>query len=347
MDIKVFNLICKFNLINIIAAFLDETLFEIERAKNIKKVGATGAYAKEFKQMQTQLDEIENLLNNTDDIDLQSIENKFKGLRQNITKIQNGTLKELDETLANATEGNSINKLQLKRLQESLVELKNKTKELENNGTKLQEGNVQGALTLIHQARDKANVSKKLKEVEEILNFVQRQCKATENKITTGKREFEEMHENDLNSLNELKEKLETLEDEIPQLNNLICDGHGDPCDICGGAGCGSCGNSISCPDGAKQQAEIALSLANETETLLHAREDEANELLRNMVNTTVAKKIAQEAYEEALKMFLAANSSLANITDFKDKMRQYNDVDNNKTSLEYMKKLVDEVCLL
>lgn len=297
--------------------------------------------------MQTKLDEIENILNNTDTIDVQSIENKFDTLRQNISKIQNGTLKELDEALANATEGNSINKLKLKRFQENLSLLKNKTKELENNGTKLQEGNVQGALTLIHQARDKANVSKKIKEIEEILNFVQRQCKATENKINTGQREFQEMHDNDVEALNELKEKLEMLEDEIPLLNHLVCDGRGDPCDICGGAGCGSCGNSISCPDGAKQQAEIALSLANETEALLHTREDKANELLRNMVNTTVPKKIAQEAYDEAFKMYLAANSSLANITEFKEKMRQYKDGDDNKTSLDHMKNLVDEVFTL
>lgn len=326
--------------------FSDETRFEIERAKNIKKVGATGAYAKEFKQMQTQLDEVEQLLNNTDTIDLTSIETKFADLRKNMTAIQNGTLKELDDNLANATQGNSINKLHLKRLQDSLAVLKNKTKELENNGTKLQEGNVQGALTLIYQARDKANVSKKIREVEEILNFVQRQCKATENKITTGKREFEENHDNDKKALDELKDSLDDLDQEIPNLNHLVCDGHGSPCDSCGGAGCGLCGDSISCPDGAKQQAEIALSLANETEALLNTREDQANELLRNMVNTTHPKKLAQEAHDEALKMFLITNSSLANITDLISKMGQYSDV-GNKTSLEQMKKLVDEVRIL
>lgn len=319
---------------------------QIERAKNIKKVGATGAYAKEFNKMQIQLDEVEQLLNNTDSIDLESIEKEFSVLRKNFTNIQNGTLKELDDILANATEGNNINRLQLERLQNDLALLKNKTNELENNGTKLQEGNVQGALTLIQQAREKANITKKIKDADEILNFVQRQCKATEHKVSTGKKEFEEMRENDKHSLQKLRENLEELEDQIPTLNHLVCDGNGDPCDICGGAGCNACGNSISCPDGAKQQAETALSLANETETLLLTKEDKANELLRNMVNTTTPKKIAQEAFEKALKAFMVTNSSLANISDFKEKMLQYNNVDNNKTSLENMKVLVDDVSI-
>lgn len=120
--------------------------------------------------MQLQLNEVEELLNNKDNIDLASVEDGLDKLRKDITEIESNTLKELDDILANATEGNSINKIHLEQLQKELALLKGKTKELENNGTILQEGNVQGALTLIHQARDRANMTSKIQEIQVIRN---------------------------------------------------------------------------------------------------------------------------------------------------------------------------------
>lgn len=154
------------------------------------------------------------------------------------------------------------------------------------------------------------------------------------------------MRDNDKQSLEEIKNNLEALEDEMPGLNHLVCDGNGDPCDVCGGAGCGSCGNSISCPDGAKQQAETAFSLANETESILLLKEDRANDLLRNMVNTTSAKRLAQEAYDKAHQALLSTNNSLTDVKDIKQKITDFHDVNNNKTSIDDIKNLADEVCL-
>lgn len=91
--------------------------------------------------------------------------------------------------------------------------------------------------------------------------------------------------------LDENSLKLETIANNtqelsriLPDLNELVCDGRGDPCDsICGGAGCSSCGNSISCEDGAKQQAEAALSLANSSDNALRTKEGIINNFIRNV----------------------------------------------------------------
>lgn len=137
--------------------FLDQTLDIINKARNIKTVGATGAYTKEFDDMQSQLDEIQQLLNNTHNINIDAIDKELQSLRLEINQTEQGKLKELDSSLANTRENMYLTELKLNSLKDRLVDLKNKTRDLENNGTQLQEANVQGALTLIQNAKDKAD----------------------------------------------------------------------------------------------------------------------------------------------------------------------------------------------
>lgn len=137
----------------------DDTVRLIERAGDIKKVGATGAYTKEFDDMQFQIDEIEELLNNTHEINIDAIEQELEDLRSKINKTEYGPLKELDVSIANTKDISLFTDLKLRNLKEKIESLKNKTKELELNGTQLQETNVQGALTLIREAKDKADIA--------------------------------------------------------------------------------------------------------------------------------------------------------------------------------------------
>ncbi|KAJ8950384.1 hypothetical protein NQ314_007923 [Rhamnusium bicolor] len=74
---------------------INHTLEIIERAGDIKKVGATGAYTKEFDEMQGQLDEIEQLLNNIDDVDIDAIEAELQVLRDNINKTENEKIEQI------------------------------------------------------------------------------------------------------------------------------------------------------------------------------------------------------------------------------------------------------------
>lgn len=82
--------------------------------------------------------------------------------------------------------------------------------------------------------------------------------------------------------------KLDSFNHQILDLNQLVCDRRDEsqdtPCDaICGGAGCNSCGNSISCDRGAKQQAQTAIRNANDSEVALRNKESLANDLIRNV----------------------------------------------------------------
>lgn len=139
--------------------------------------------------------------------------------------------------------------------------------------------------------------------------------------------------------------KLNELNSQIPELNNLVCDGHGDPCDtICGGAGCNSCGNSISCANGAKQQAETAILNANDTELALRNKESFANDLIRNVsqINTNETKNLAQETFDKIFDELKKANNSLKGMNDLRKEMNEF--LNMNQTKPEDIKKLAQEV---
>ena len=55
-----------------------------------------------------------------------------------------------------------------------------------------------------------------------------------------------------------------------------VCDGAGDPCDsVCGGAGCGKCGGSVSCDEGAVTKSMEAIDLCNQSESILIVKKRE------------------------------------------------------------------------
>lgn len=145
----------------------------IKRAGDIKKVGATGAYTKEFDEMQNQLDEIEQLLNNTDEIDIETIEIELETLSQKIMKTENEHLSKLDDELDDNKQLILLKEVKISSLNDTLNELKAKIKELENNGTKLQEANVQGALTLISNAKEKADRAAEKADHSQVMMLLQ------------------------------------------------------------------------------------------------------------------------------------------------------------------------------
>ncbi|KAJ8913194.1 hypothetical protein NQ315_009031 [Exocentrus adspersus] len=297
----------------------NHTLDVIERAGDIKKVGATGAYTKEFDEMQSQLDEIEQLLNTTDDIDIDTIEAELQILRDRINKTGNEKLNKLDDNLDNNKQVILLKEVKLNTLDDSLNELTKKINDLRNNGTKLQEANVQGALTLINNAKEKADRAAQKVESSQF--------------------------DDNARDLQNISKKLNFLNDQIPELNHLVCDGNGNPCDsICGGAGCQSCGNSISCANGAKQQAETAIINANNTEAILKSKESLANDFIRNVsqINTNETRNLAQETFDKILDELTKVNNSLKEVTDMRNEMRDF--LSQNSTKPEDIRKLAQQV---
>ncbi|XP_066247088.1 laminin subunit beta-1 isoform X1 [Euwallacea similis] len=324
----------------------NETLDIINRAGDIKKVGATGAYAKEFDDMKGHLDEIEILLNNTNEVDVDEIEDGLKVLRKQINETENEKLKALDNSLADIKQTILLTDRKVNSFNESIAELRRRTKELEDNGTKLQEANVQGALTLINEAKNKADrAAHKAAHSKYDVDYAENQCRATDTFINQTMEAYLRQSQDNENQLQNIREKLQSLNSQIPHLNDLVCDGAGDPCnDICGGASCNSCGNSISCEEGAKQLAEAAINLAKKTETSLKEKETNVNDLIRNVsqINTNETRRAAQETYDAINNMLLESNSSLNKVAVVMKDMRDF--MGQNNTKPEDVKKLAEEV---
>lgn len=184
-----------------------------------------------------------------------------------------------------------------------------------------------------------------LYHLQTTVEYAERQCKATENLVNVTEKEFKEMQDQNEKALEEIRANLTNLNDEIPELNDLVCDRSGEPCDaICGGAGCGHCGNSLSCENGAKQQAESALSIANDTENVLREKESTANDFVRNVtqLNTTLAKNLAEKAHQKTSEALAASNNSLSAVKNIKEQIREY--LNQNNSTPEDIRAVAQEV---
>jgi len=103
-----------------------------------------------------------------------------------------------------------------------------------------------------------------------------------------------------------ISSRLDSFRNKIRDLNDIVCDGNGDPCDsLCGGAGCGKCGGSVSCQDGAVTISDNAISLANRSETILRTKREETEILLTRVSESKdaceMANSDAQMAYDRAM----------------------------------------------
>lgn len=70
-----------------------------------------------------------------------------------------------------------------------------------------------------------------------------------------------------------------------------VCGGYGSPCDVlCGGGGCGKCGQTASCRDGLVTLAADAYNLMERADALLRKKmktnEDTAAEVIRSIMLT-------------------------------------------------------------
>lgn len=165
------------------------------------------------------------------------------------------------------------------------------------------------------------------------MDYAERLCKATETHINRTEKAFQDQLNVSRNDLEVLQDNITSLFSELPDLNNLVCDGRGDLCDSqCGGGGCGSCGGSIACEDGAKQLAETAWIIANDTEAALHEKEALANDFIRNVsqINTNATKNICQQTYDKAQQAFNNSNQTLASVRALETRIIEFRNQNNS-----------------
>lgn len=329
-----------------------ETQDVIKQAKEIKTIGATGAYTTDFNELENKLNKIRDILKNTTIgiQDLSELDERTKSLQQRL-QISHDNLAKTDELMGNMFSNLTLSRVTLETLRAQSENISKKADALKETGIELQESNIEGALNLTKSAHDKVIGLSSLKE--QVLGFAsntERQCKrieTLENKINLEK----ETIEKNAQSIKDYHEQLDELKSAIPELNTQVCGAkpqEDDTCDdVCGGAGCGKCGGELSCTKGALTKTEQAYKVAKNAEETIKNKKDQSFSLIRSLTqakqNASEAFNNAKLAYDEAEKYLNHTNElvkrgeQLANdLNDFKQ-----NETDNPRDAKELAEQIL------
>ncbi|XP_058129242.1 laminin subunit beta-1 [Anopheles ziemanni] len=326
----------------------DETDRTIEEAKTIKKLGATGAYKKEFDAMAKKIGQIEGLLNNTiSDREIETIGGEIDRIRNHLQE----SLRNLEESERKLQETDSSIKLaniEIVNLGKRADDVKQMTTYLKDNATRLQEGNIEGALNLTRDAWYRVSMLGETNmNITALNNRAENYCRRAEHLINMNQADIVRNHQNNEAALLKYQEELNTLNKNVPDLNQRICDRHGDPCDeFCGGAGCKNGCGGLRCENGALTLSEKALDFAKKTEQNIKEKEELADDIIRSMsqakANASESFKKAKKTHdetqahlEETKKLIDRSNALVANLTDM---------IENTTASPGEMKALIDQV---
>jgi laminin beta 1 len=278
-------------------------------AGQIRETGATGAYTREFETMENKLADVRALLLNTtlSGRELSQLEDLFGSIKTNLTLAGQG-MDGLDATVENTTQRVFSVVLALSNLRAKATDLQTAAQSLKDNATKLQEANVEGALNLTREARQRSQKAQdRVEFTQQPVSDSERQRRRTEALLSRVAPQLGESQQRNAAELADLGGRLAVVERSLPELNDAVCDGRGDPCDsLCGGGGCGKCG-ALSCDEGSVTKAENALSLAKEAEGILRNRQSESEEMMRGV---RMAEGEADAARALAREALLAAESA-------------------------------------
>jgi laminin, beta 1 len=307
----------------------------IEKAKKIKTQGATGAYTKEFEDIEKKIDSIKSILSNTtvSARDIKKINENVDNLRKRLEDSEKA-LRDTDGVLDKLNEEMNLAEVEISNLGEKSEKIKGLANALKANATTLQEANVEGALNLTRDAWTRVqSLSDIYAETSELNSEADRQCKRIENIISRQLENEQILSEND-KEIETLQAELNELNSKIPDLNEQICDKRGDPCDsLCGGAGCNKCGG-ISCEKGALTRTETALNYAKDAKKIIEEKERQAEELIRSVSHV---KTEAAEAHKKSKDTFenvqRTHNSTETLLTEGRDLIKTLNDIISNDTA--------------
>ncbi|GAB6026920.1 laminin beta [Chamberlinius hualienensis] len=321
----------------ILQGLKEEALRLIDEAKQIKRSGVTGVYTEQFADMQAKLDQVEAILAqaNVTNVDIEELLAAVEQVRKILTDTE-GKVHDLDKEIDNTTQRIYDANQQLNSLQNQARRLQEDAKELENNATALQEENVEGALNITRDAWRRSKAAQaKVNGAEETLKESERERKRTEGLIDRAQQDFNRTYGENVKALDEISDKINSMENEIPLINQDVCDGKGDPCDsLCGGAGCGQCGG-LSCGNGAVTKADNALQLAKDADATLKQKDQLAGELLANISKARTeadkAKVEAQKAYDKALAVNNRSGELKGDVDNLIGQITEFLEDDNAK----------------
>ena len=221
----------------------------------------------------------------------------------------------MDDDIADVRQSILQAQANLEYLKEDSDQLTQDAQIMKDEITELQETNVEGALNLTKEARERSQ--KAAQQVEQIqaangpLMESENNRKRTNNLMKNAGVSYKQTQDEDQQTLRDVAQKIRDLEYEIPGLNkkgdlilkcfhtffsirytdysprkshiifSLVCDGKttvDQPCDeLCGGAGCDKCGG-LSCLNGALSRADEAVKAANNADALLIEKDGKAED---------------------------------------------------------------------
>ncbi|XP_054168822.1 laminin subunit beta-1-like isoform X2 [Oppia nitens] len=284
-----------------ITTLKDNTLRLLDSARRIKQTGTTGAYTNEFTSIENSLNDVELILGgqNITDADIKTIEEMIEQLRKNLTDTQN-ILNGFDGQMDSVNKRITAANLALSDLRRKSQDLQFQADTLRENATKLQEANVEGAFNITKDAQRRSRASEqRIRETMPTLYESERKRRQTERLLDQVAQRYNGSIDDNEASLNAISQKIGQLENKIPNINEMVCDGRATvtSCDsLCGGAGCGKCGG-LSCTNGATTKADNALELATKADSSLKDKEKNARNELNGIVE---AKHKSDEALREA-----------------------------------------------
>lgn len=192
-------------------------------------------------------------------------------------------LDEIGNILATVSQKVLLTNVSLAELERKAEALQNASDSLKDKAINLQEANVEGALLLTKEARRRSDEAVRLYEgVSRLVRQSETQRQRVDSLLASIGSKRSKTQEELKMSIGKLELSLGEIRRVFPELNTLICDKAGDPCDsYCGGAGCGKCGG-ISC-EGAVTNSEQALKFAQDAQTELKSKDSKAEEVLRGV----------------------------------------------------------------
>lgn len=315
----------------IISRLKNETLGLLDKARSIKQTGTTGAYTKQFTQIEENLNEVDKILQGQDinEMDLEQVQHMIAEARDSLVDLQDvlgAHEKQMEETKT----GIINNNIRVDILANQTRALKLEAERLKEEATQLQEGNVEGAYNITKDSKRRSQVAaNRVAEATNILRESENKRRNTESLIEQARGKHNLTYLENEADLQAVQAEVAKMETGLPHINELVCDGHStaDRCDtLCGGAGCGRCGG-VSCTKGATTKASNALEMARNAEGELKQRERSIAEELRRIID---ARLKSEEALAEARAAFERINAAKTASTDtaveVKDLLQQIDD---------------------
>jgi len=229
----------------IINEIKNETTILINEGKGIATGGSPGAFEAEFREMEIKLEEVRRILHGTglpsDGLD--DIRRRLEIIRVNLTT-SSTNLDNLDNDIQNTTHRVEIINNRIESIRIRIDILLKSAKWLRDNATDIAIQDPTGALNDIRQSYERSRAAQV--KVDSTITITRRSEYVrgqVDDLIRTRKNTFDQTYGQNEVSLRELNITLVGINNKIVDLNDIVCDGRGDPCDpVCGGAGCGKCG---------------------------------------------------------------------------------------------------------